>query len=312
MELHRFLALLLLVPILPAAAQDRAEVYVSEKGFSIQVPPGWLRIDKETVQGMLRQDRDLARITRGMNFDRIALCAVRPAAGDFAWNFNVLVAPDRIPVTEVGKEKLARMLKAQFAARRVNLEGFQASFAEFNGVKGIRLDYSWSHPRSDLVVRQIQAAVPVGGRTVILTCSADEYGFAAAEPVFQEVLESLEVNSGLADLWFGLPRAVRYGLIGGLVGLVMALGKKLLGGPARPISPLAAESYDSPFAEAYCPAGALSDRDARPEVIRSQGCQGAGGAPGGLYAGARAGGSRADGEERPSLSSYEPPPWEQE
>jgi len=297
---------LILVAAVPAATAQGKPYENDSFGFSLVVPEGWVVIDAAKVKRMAKSHPQLQRMSRGLDFSKVAMCAARPVQGRFAANFNVARAEERVPVTAEGKAKYRRYMNRELAKRGIRLENLEVDYREVSGTRCLRGVYQFRMPgRYGLMVKQMQVFHPVGGTTLVLTFSADVDGFEDEMPLFDGVLESFRAEESLATFWLGLARSVRWTLIGGAIGLVVCLLRwfmnRPMGSQRRPksltseytpfggtYSSLAEDSPLIPDTPDFTPAPPDEQRaDPLPESLAEE------------------------GEAHPQVRSrYEPPPWE--
>lgn len=156
------------------------------------------------------------------DFSKIDLLAV----GEGGASVNINTIAGEVPMTEDSRRQMLQEVPKTFAQQGVKVEKLEARLETLGGVtKALILEYE-----AEIMgpMRQIQAYVPGGGKTAIVTCSAPKEIYASAEPKFRSVLASLRVPA-LKDSDSGgsriLSGALRGGIIGGLAGGLAVLLK---------------------------------------------------------------------------------------
>ena len=204
--------------VVPAAA---GELH-SAQGFSLRCPDGWVVVTDQNRDGLPKTVRDLLGKSGGIDPSRIAAFLVDPADDGFLENINVEVTAGAKPVDEKTGEKFRHTLLQQLKRMGMEPRDLRVEEIEVAGHDAFSARYDVSFPFHDRRIRQWRVQIPVETRTYVVTCSSEAADFDRFEPVFGEVIDSVQLHGGKLDSWFHLPAALRAAVIGGTVALMVA------------------------------------------------------------------------------------------
>jgi hypothetical protein len=203
--------------------------FKSPRGFSLRYPAGWTVASDQQRDQVAQEAQKHANQGNGKNVPGPAFLATNLQGGAFKENVNVVVTNGAPAVDEKGAREYADLVAKQMRDVGWNPTDIVSECATFNGRKAISLQWKVRMPGAPFPIRQWQVAIPAGGRTYCITCSAHDSAFERCKPIFATVLDSVEVQGGSG--WDSLSPILRGtiigAIIGGLVGGAVALVRKL-------------------------------------------------------------------------------------
>ena len=223
----------LIFPVLCIVAQFQARgaEYTSPQGFSLEYPDSWKVASKELLKAAEHEAQPLLEKVGAVDFDQVAVIVLSPTIDKFVENVNVVVASGAPPVDEQAKREYVQGLTEQYSGMGLRPSNVKSELIEVGDRRAISVRLDAVFPGQDEPIRQWQVLVPAGRRLYVVTCSALASDFAQYEPVFSKIVHSLRSKGGLAEFWHNLPTILRYaiigGLIGGVIGPLVLLAKKL-------------------------------------------------------------------------------------
>lgn len=207
----------MLALLLAVLLQDSTE-YRTRHGCTFRIPAGWTVVDARTREEALKALREAMPGIRGFDFNKIDVLAI----GADGASVNVNTVAGEMPMTEDSRRRMLEEIPKALSGQGLKVEKLQARLETLGeGTSALVFEYE-----TDVMgrYRQVQAHVPGGGRTAILTCSAPPEVFAAAEPAFRSILASVRVPARRSADSGGIGSvALRGGIIGGIVGGLFAL-----------------------------------------------------------------------------------------
>lgn len=205
----------------PPVDPDATAEFKSKQGFSFAYPAHWAIATKEQTRGAARVLKSVAPNIQQVDLNRIAVLVYNPASREFAESLNVVVSRGAMPINDKTRGEYASAVtdgyrKAGGSVTEVNVSVIQAAGRD---AMTIRFLASW--PRVNNAIRHWQVAVPDKRQTFIFTCSARDADWARLEPVFERMINSVQIEQDAAPSFDTLPGYARDILIGGIVGALI-------------------------------------------------------------------------------------------
>jgi hypothetical protein len=200
------------------ASAARGAEFSSPRGYSLKHPDTWKVLTAAQRQAVNQETQRLLNKMGNLDLDKIDAMVVNPIDDGFFENVNVVVVPG-VPRPGVGGEDdLAREVSSGCSAAGIELVSCKVEHARLAGREVLTAHCDLRVPKVAGVVRQWQAIFPHIRRSYIVTCSAQASSFERYEPIFADVLNSMQYGGGLGDWWDRLPAPMRWGALGGVIG----------------------------------------------------------------------------------------------
>ncbi len=202
---------------------DTADRYTSSKGFSIVPPAGWVTADKEHREAATAEAQRHFQNLRDVDLSQIAVMFFNPEDVEFASNLNVVFVKDRVRPSESNRQKLIDEMKGEYRRMGLAITGFVGEIRTIAGQQSLAVSYNSTI--GDMKVSQRQYVVPGGRGTYIVTCTTTQADRDKYEPIFEQAIGTLQVDppTGLAALTSDIPRPLLLAVVGGAIGLIVAI-----------------------------------------------------------------------------------------
>ncbi len=218
-----------------ASASAQGESHLTSSGYRLRVPTGWEVLDAAMQRELRTEFSNLIDI----DLDKIDSVAFDGTDDGFAETLNVVVMPRVAPVSASALTDAKASLLRQYRSMGLNPRNFTGSLARIADRDCFVFSYTAHFDESE--VWQTQYMVPGEDVTYIVTCTAEASERERYRPVFDAVMQSFEVTGSGLGFWEGLPKPLRFALIGGGFGLIYSvLGSLFSGAGARRTEPAAA------------------------------------------------------------------------
>ncbi len=185
-------ALLVAVSATPALAGE----YSDPSGFSFSYPENWIAVAEPSSKGLnpnvFPPEIQKWLQKNGFSLDRLAMILIRDGKDEFLENVNVIVEPTQIVVDNDSAKKLLAVVAQGLQSSGGKLEDPQAHVQRFGDRDVIVLDYRAKFPGTSSMLQLRQVIVPGGGRTFIVTCTAEAEEFARHSKTFDAILASFK------------------------------------------------------------------------------------------------------------------------
>jgi hypothetical protein len=162
---------------------------------------------------------------------------------DFRENVNVVVEDRELPLNDSTLNSLEATLPNQYESMGGKVEDLNGRIERVGLNQAVVMEYRITFSARPAALRQKQVLIPGGGRTYIVTCSAQADTFANHARSFDDILASIKVpppvNQGFdwSRVW---SRSMSGAMIGAvcavIVGLIVVRGKKFAGTKNRTAS----------------------------------------------------------------------------
>jgi hypothetical protein len=172
-----------------ASVASAAEPYVSDEGFTIMPPDGWVTVDAEVQR---ERPRDLAWMTGLMstNFDQVAVVFGDPTRDPFTESLNVIVSGVEMPVGPEYTEEVRQGLERQLSGPDVTLESLDLAIEQLAGRDAFVATIQSTHSGQPLT--QVSYMLPSDGRTFVLTGTSGPQDAGRYRAIFDRSVNSLE------------------------------------------------------------------------------------------------------------------------
>lgn len=171
-----------------------AEWHRNWEGFAMESPPGWSVVSKVNAQQINSQARDWAAKSK-LDFNKISVVFVRPVAGNFADNMNVVVEPQQLPINGDSARQLLDLLPTQFALVGYKSSNFRVSTRKYGGLETLVIEFDSQPPLMKEKLKQKQVYFSGHGKTYIVTCSSLAERFTQIEPLFDQSLDTMKLTN---------------------------------------------------------------------------------------------------------------------
>lgn len=224
---------------MPAAGAEYAE----PSGLSFVYPEGWTAVSGGLLAGARNTMRPDIQTWMTQNSVQVLLIHNGRDGSDFRENLNVVVEEQQLPLSDRTLKTLGTAVAGQYESMGAKLEDFHARIDRVGTNQAAVIEYRITFPGRPAALRQKQVLIPGGGRTYVVTCSAEADSFADHARSFDDILASIKVPPPVDDesswdrLWSGRTSKAVIGAACGVIGvLVLVLGKKLAGRKERSAS----------------------------------------------------------------------------
>jgi hypothetical protein len=231
--MRRMLVLIVLADILLKSLSASAAEYVSPKGYSLHYPDGWT-VSSESQKKDNQKSTDEKHKTESQPID---VTIRNPRAKEFSEYFSVTVNDQSVSIDAQTVAKYAASLKTEYKQFGIEIKAVQSELIEMNDVNAISVKYEYLYPNTNLFLHQWQVVLSQGGKTYTITFSALKSEFQKAQPVFQNILDSVKFpveKKGLLDnidpeyrdiIIYALIFGGIGGAVGGLIGAIKSWKK---------------------------------------------------------------------------------------
>jgi hypothetical protein len=219
MPIQRAITLLAAVSFLLIPAKTFGTPYQSAQGFRFDYPDAWLIANKQQQQAVGEAAQKMAK---GVDFSRVEVLIYNPQSMPIQ-NVNVVVASGQLPPGDEGAAQVQSALQQQFSASGVNVRNLACKYQKLGNYDSI--SSTWVMSVGPVVMHQQQLMIGGEIHNFVITCSAGPDNFAAAQPAFNQIINSFHIDEAPAkpkSWWSSLSPAASGAIIGG--GVAMALG----------------------------------------------------------------------------------------
>ena len=200
-----------------------AAEFSSLRGFALEYPDSWCVATSAQQDAITSEAGAMFNKLGNVNWNAMAVVIFNPEEDEFAESVNVVVAPGVLPLGEDAGSEIADQVVAQYSSLGIDFDLVKMERTTARGKDALSITADVEMPGFDRPLRQRQVIVPGRTQTYIVTCGAFQEDFEEYEPVFTQVVDSLQVDSGVGGVWYCLPTVIRYAIIGGLVGLAFSV-----------------------------------------------------------------------------------------
>lgn len=214
----------LLCSVLTAPQGDGPQRFAGA-AYSFACPDGWVLASKETIDEV-RREVGATPMLENVDLQKVDALVFDPEVADTFASVNFVTADGRMAVDDAGAERLRKELTDGLASLGVDFRSdLTVACSRVGDAACYEVAYDALLPTAPAVMRQRQLLVPLGAQVLTVTMTATQDAFASVEPSFAALLSTLQVEAsgGLVDAWRSLPRMVRSGVIGGVIGGAIAL-----------------------------------------------------------------------------------------
>ncbi|MBI5684128.1 MAG: HEAT repeat domain-containing protein [Verrucomicrobia bacterium] len=201
-------------PVDPNATAE----FKSKQGFSFAYPAHWAIATKEQTRDIARVLKSVAPNIQQADMNRVAVLVYDAASREFAESLNVVVSRGAMPINDQSREQYAAAVTDGYRRASGNVTDINVSVTQVAGRDAMTIRFLASWPQVNKFVRHWQVAVPAKCQTFIFTCSARDADWARLEPVFERMINSVQLEPDIASSFDTLPGYARGIIIGGLIG----------------------------------------------------------------------------------------------
>jgi hypothetical protein len=214
-----FWSVIALIAAPTVAAASDAE-FKSEKGFTVKYPSDWKIASAQESATMQQEAQSVMKKLGISDLSQFAVIILDPASGRSPASMNVTITHGRVPLDDSGmvSTKMRENARQVAGALGAQMSDFSGGVETIGENKAAVSRYRLSVP--GLALRQTQMCVPAGGQTFVFTCTAPENQRAKYDAIFQSMMSSVKVES---NFFSSLPPWALYGIVGGVIGGVIAL-----------------------------------------------------------------------------------------
>jgi hypothetical protein len=201
------------------SAGDRQ--FSSSHGFSLRYPGDWMVASKDQTDEMRNAAGPYLEKLGSVDLDRMAVMIFNTTDPDFNENLNVVITPGSVPLNDESKAEMRKVVDQIAAAFGTHAEDVRIAIETFGDKKAMVAHYNVELQNKK--IHEMVAAIPGNSQSYLVTCTAPCDKFSQYEPIFTSMINSMQIDSGVA----GLPVWLKNALIGGGVGLAIAFFQML-------------------------------------------------------------------------------------
>lgn len=195
----------------------------SQRGFSLEIPAGWVLADDDTTEAVNKAAGEVVEAVLDIQASKYDAYLFDPASvqDDTVASINVISNSGRLSFTDKFVDELATTIRTQFEAGGMQLEGFSPELKTFGANDGLLFEYTVEFPNKQIPAYNWQFFVAGREKYYIIVCSVPESLADAYQNTCLEVLESFKVDIGVAGFLSSIPPIFRDGIQGVLIALVV-------------------------------------------------------------------------------------------
>jgi len=180
-----------------AGYKARAAEFSSLRGFSLEYPDPWCVATSAQRDTITSEARSMFDKLGNVNWSAMAVVIFNPEEGESAESVNVVVAPGVLPLDEGADAEIADQAAAQYSLLGLDFDLVKVERTTVQDKDALSITGDVEMPGFDRPLRQRQVIVAGRTQTYIVTCGACREDFEEYEPVFAQVVDSLQVDSGI-------------------------------------------------------------------------------------------------------------------
>ncbi len=204
-----------------------AREYNDPSGFSFTYPEGWVPLNKMNLAADKLPPELNAWIARNnVNLDQINVSLVRQGRADFLESLNVVVIPQELSISEKSLKEYTSGILAKYRDMGVNISNVDSQLQTVGENEAIVMGFQSTLPAIPFKLQQRQVCFSGGGKTFIVTCTAKADTFANYAPTFDSILAGFKIPE--SESGSGANRILMFAIVGGVIGLVIAIVKKFV------------------------------------------------------------------------------------
>lgn len=203
------------------AKATQPQVYVSTKGYSIQVPKDWRVADAAINEVLKDETSELFPKLKSVDFNQVDSFLFDPHIDAFCESINVVVTPKTIPVTESQRDEFSQFIQNQYKTMGLTTKEFTSRIQQYADRDCYVYDYNFT--LEGINIHQTQYMVPGHDVTYIATCSVAVEDFDQYQPIFEAAMQTFKLTGTGPNFWERLPQPVQWGIIGGGIGIIFSL-----------------------------------------------------------------------------------------
>jgi hypothetical protein len=217
--------------IVICAGSTAAGEYRDPAGFSFRYPDGWTTVTSRQVEadGKLTAPEVKAWLNKNrVDLKKISVVLIHEGEGEVNANLNVVVNQGQLRVDDHNAQELLKRLPEQYRSMGVDIENMKVRQHNFGNASALVVDYGMTMPSRGVPLKQRQAYFPGGGKTFIVTCTAEADAFEEYGPTFDTILASFQVPAP-SSMGIDWTSALTAGAICGALAALLTVLKKLIG-----------------------------------------------------------------------------------
>jgi len=175
----------------------RGGEYSDPSGFSLKYPDDWVAVadpahDKAFRENVPPKNRDWLDKNQ-VDLSKVAMVLVHNDEDEGGPSINVFVEQSQIIVNDASVKRILTGLAQRNGAMGVTIEDKNASIRRIGNRDVIVIDYCGRFPAVESPFKQMVVAIPGGGKTYIVACTAKAEEFAQWSEAFETILLSVTV-----------------------------------------------------------------------------------------------------------------------
>jgi hypothetical protein len=211
--------------------------YHSSKGYRFDYPNDWKLASQETYQAL---EEFADKYMHGADVSKMDCVVFHPDTTPLQ-NVNVVVSDDVLPINQDSVQKMDSELRGQLANTNMTMENLDTRIGHFPGGDAIVAKHITTmtlEGGQSIKLWQAQYAFSGSSHTYIITCSSGVDDSSNAMPKFEGLINSFRIDSepseSASQMWDHLNPAIKYGLIGAVIGGIYGLLKSLFMSAQKP------------------------------------------------------------------------------
>lgn len=171
--------------------------HASPREFSLKYPEGWKVASADERAEVAGNVKRYFEQFRGADPSKVPVMIYNPGQEEFAENVNCCMGPGSVPeISADGAKQYVNGLREGFEKLGARLTNVRAEAIDVGSRKAISARWDVSARDVKEPVRQWQVTIPGKSQLYVITCSAFASRFERYEPLFSEVVKSIEVDAG--------------------------------------------------------------------------------------------------------------------
>jgi hypothetical protein len=230
-------------------------------------PTNWMVASKDQQAAVEDKVRPYLNKVGNIDLNHCSAFIFNPHSGAFADNVNVVISPGMTGVDAQSQEQMRAAIAKLGEAFGSTPSNVRITTETYGNHQVMVARYGMYLYSTDLYYTQV--VIPDGWQSVIVTCTCTQYDAELEWPIFKEMISTTAASIPVSSNPFsGMPSWLTGAIVGGIVGLLVALVAGGLRKAAQPPRSLYPPQSQYPSQPLYPPPGSYpppnSDQQSRP------------------------------------------------